>query len=271
MEGINRFVIIVFLILFFQLSHAQVLKPLNTVKIPGHIGCISSDPYQFVYLSDIGGNIYKIDSLGKQFVMASPPRRGQITSIEAYRNVNIFVFYSEYQVYYYYDRFLNQSQSLAFSNSEIGFARIATPSLDQNVWMVDDQDFSLKKYNSTYFSFDIKTQLDLIIDPEQYNMNFMREYQNQLFINDANSGVLIFDNMGNYKTRIPVKDLNYISFSGEDLVYVKDGCLYLINIYTYKERKYTNALLKDATSAILINKRLYVTVKDTLFIYFFEE
>src|SRR6478609_4381179 len=105
MEGINRLIILIFFILFFQLSHAQVLKPLNTVKIPGHIGCISSDPYQFVYLSDIGGNIYKIDSLGKQFVMASPPRRGQITSIEAYRNVNIFVFYSEYQVYYYYDRF----------------------------------------------------------------------------------------------------------------------------------------------------------------------
>jgi len=271
MEGINRFIIPIFFILFFQLSNAQVLKPLNSVKIPGHIGCISSDPYQFVYLSDVAGNIYKIDSLGKQFVMASPPRRGQITSIEAYRNVNIFVFYSEYQVYYYYDRFLNQSPPLLFSNSEIGFARIATPSLDQNVWLVDDQDFSLKKYNSTYFSIDVKTQLDLIIDPEQYDMNFMREYQNLLFINDANSGVLIFDNMGNYKTRIPVKGLSYISFSGEDLVYIKDGSLYLINIYTYKERKYTNALLKDATSAILINKRLYITVKDTVLIYFFEE
>ncbi len=271
MERISRFTIVLFLFLCYHLSDAQVLKALNTVKIPGHIGCISSDPYEFVYLSDVNGNIYKIDSLGKQFVMASPPRRGQITSIEAYRNVNIFVFYSEYQVYYYYDRFLNQSQSLTFANTDIGFARIATPSLDQNVWLVDDQDFSLKKYNSTYFSIDIKTPLDLIIDPEQYNMNFMREYQNLLFINDANSGVLIFDNMGNYKTRIPVKDLNYISFSGDDLVYVKDGSLYLINIYTYKERKYTNALLKDATSAILIKNQLYVTVKDTLFIYFFKE
>ncbi len=271
MERPCQFLIGIFSLLIFSTAYAQNLKPLETVKIPGQIGCISSDPYEFVYLSDISGNIYKIDSLGKQFVLASPPRRGQITSIEAYRNVNIFVFYSEYQVYYYYDRFLNPSQSLTFASNDIGFVRIATPSLDQNVWVVDDQDFSLKKYNSTYFTIDINTPLDLIIDPEQYNMNFMREYQNLLFINDANSGVLIFDNMGNYKTRIPVTGLNYISFSGEDLVYMKDGSLYLTNIYTYKERKFTNPLFKDAVSAILINDRLYITIKDTLFIYFFKE
>ncbi|HSY62939.1 MAG TPA: hypothetical protein VK796_13735, partial [Cytophaga sp.] len=90
-------------------------------------------------------------------------------------------------------------------------------------------------------------------------------------INDANSGVLIFDNMGNYKTRIPVTGLKYISFSGEDLVYIKDKSLYLINIYTYKERKYTNDLFAGATAAVLTNKRLHIINKDTLFIYLFEE
>lgn len=271
MERNHRLILGFLFFLVTSLGYSQVIKPLSTSKIPGQIGCVSSDPYGFIYLSDHAGNIYKLDSVGKQFVMASPPRRGQITSIEASRNVNIFVFYSEYQVYYYYDRFLMQSQSLTFSNSAIGFARIATPSLDQNVWVVDDQDFSLKKYNSTYLTVDINTPLDLIIDPEVYDMNFMREYQNLLFINDANSGVLIFDNMGNYKTRIPVKGLKYISFSGEDLVYIKDGSLYLINIYTYKERKYTNDLFQGATTAILTNNRLHVINKDTLFIYLFQE
>ncbi|MBC7451782.1 MAG: hypothetical protein H7259_09865, partial [Cytophagales bacterium] len=57
-------------------------------------------------MSDDAGNFYKIDSLGKQTAYASPPRRGLITVLEAFRNVNIFVFYREYQVYYYYDRFL---------------------------------------------------------------------------------------------------------------------------------------------------------------------
>lgn len=254
-----------------QYAYAQRIHPLTTVKIPGEIGCISSDPYQFIYLSDESGNIYKIDSLGKQIVMASPPRRGQITVLEAFRNVNIFVFYREYQVYYYYDRFLNPSQSLGFNNQNIGFARIATPSQDQNVWLVDDQDFNLKKYNTSYSAIDINTPLDLIIDPEQYDMNFMREYQNLLFINDANSGVLVFDNMGNYKTRIPVKGLSYISFFGDDLIYMKDGALYMINIYSYSERIYSAEEFKNATNAVITGKRLFFTAKDTLFIYYFEE
>jgi hypothetical protein len=271
MERMMRLLFSVFLIAFFQGVQAQVLKPLSTTKIPNEVGCVSSDSYGFIYLTDVAGNIYKLDSLGKQFVMVSPPRRGQITSVEAFRNVNIFVFYSEYQVYYYYDRFLKPSQPLVFSASNVGYARIATPSLDQNVWLVDDQDFTLKKYNSTYLTIDIKTQLDLIIDPEQYNMNFMREYQNLLFINDANSGILIFDNMGNYKTRLPVKDLTYFSFSGDDLVYMKDSSFYMVNMYTYKERKYTNDSFKGATTAVLINKRLYVLNKGSLLIYSFEE
>lgn len=271
MERSHRLIFIFLFFFVISLGYSQVIKPLSTSKIPGQIGCISSDAYGFIYLTDQAGNIYKLDSAGKQFVMASPPRRGQITSIEASRNVNIFVFYSEYQVYYYYDRFLMQSQPLTFSNTTVGFARIATPSLDQNVWLVDDQDFSLKKYNTTYLTVDINTPLDLIIDPEVYDMNLMREYQNLLFINDANSGVLIFDNMGNYKTRIPVQDLKYISFSGEDLVYIKDGSLHLINIYTYKERKYTNDLFIGATAAVLTNKRLHIINKDTLFIYLFQE
>jgi len=271
MERSHRLIFIFLFFFVISLGYSQVIKPLSTSKIPGQIGCVSSDAYGFIYLTDQAGNIYKLDSVGKQFVMASPPRRGQITSIEASRNVNIFVFYSEYQVYYYYDRFLMQSQPLTFSNTTVGFARIATPSLDQNVWLVDDQDFSLKKYNTTYLTVDINTPLDLIIDPEVYDMNLMREYQNLLFINDANSGVLIFDNMGNYKTRIPVQDLKYISFSGEDLVYIKDGSLHLINIYTYKERKYTNDLFIGATAAVLTNKRLHIINKDTLFIYLFQE
>ena len=239
MERIKQFLAAVFFSLIIFQGSAQSFKPFTTVKIPGTIGCVSSDPYQFIYLTDDKGNMYKIDSIGKQFTLASPPRRGPITSIEAYRNVNIFVFYREYQVYYYFDRFLNQSESLDFTTDQnIGYVRIATPSLDQNVWIIDEQDFNLKKYNTTYLKVDINTPLDLIIDPEQYDMNFIREYQNLLFINDANSGVLMFDNMGNYKTRLPVKGLTNISFFGNDMVYVKDGCLYMINVYTFKERKF---------------------------------
>ena len=270
MERIIRYGNCIILLLIFFQTYAQRITPLTTVKIPGTIGCVSSDPYLFVYLTDDKGNLYKIDSLGKQFTLSSPPRRGPITSVEAYRNVNIFVFYREYQVYYYFDRFLNQSQSLEFNDDKIGFVRIATPSLDQNVWIIDDQDFNLKKYNTTYLTIDLNINLDLIIDPEQYDMNFIREYQNLLFVNDANSGVLIFDNMGNYKTRIPVLGLTNISFYGNDLVYMKDGCLYMINVYTYKERKICKDEFKNATAAIITDNRLYFTMKDVLFIYYYE-
>lgn len=247
---------------------AQQIKPLTSVQVPGKAVAVSYDPYGFAYIGDEKGNFYKLDSLGKQMVNYSPPRRGAISSIEAYRNVNIFIFYRDFQVFYYIDRFLNASQSLSFNPDKVGYARLATPALDQSIWVVDDADFTLKKYNTTYQSVDISTPMDLLIDPRSYDMNFMKEYQNLLFINDANSGVLIFDNMGNYKTKIPVVGLTYFSFYEESLVYSKgDGKIHMVHLYTYNDIVIEHADFVGVKEVFISNQKLYSLKNNALQIY----
>ncbi|MFN8416344.1 MAG: hypothetical protein U0U66_08440 [Cytophagaceae bacterium] len=257
-----------FLIVLVPSSWAQQIKPLTSVQIPGKAVAVSYDPYGFAYVADEKGNFYKLDSLGKQMVNYSPPRRGAISSIEAYRNVNIFIFYRDFQVFYYIDRFLNASQSLSFNPDKVGYARLATPALDQSIWVVDDADFTLKKYNTTYQSVDISTPMDLLIDPRSYDMNFIKEYQNLLFINDANSGVLIFDNMGNYKTKLPVVGLTYFSFHEESIVYSKgDGKIHLIHLYTYKDVIIEHTDFVGVKEVFISNQKLYCIKNNALQIY----
>jgi hypothetical protein len=212
-----------------------------------------------------------MDSIGNQVQMFSPPRRSNTTTIEAYRNVNIFLFYPDYQVYYYLDRFLTPTQTLSFNNSEIGYVRLATPSQDNSIWLIDDQDFSLKKYNPNFQKVEINTPLELLIDPVSYDMNFIKEYQNLVFINDKMSGIMIFDNMGNYKTKIPVKDLSYVTFYKDLLIYIKNNQLHMINLYTYKDQMIDMTATTDVSNinACISMNANYITVlcNNYLFIY----
>jgi hypothetical protein len=75
-----------------------------------------------------------------------------------------------------------------------------------------------------------------LLDPAVYDMNFIQEYQNLVFINDKNSGILIFDNMGNYKTKIPIKGLPRIGFYNDEIYFQEGEKIRFINMYTYIER-----------------------------------
>lgn len=212
-------------------------QKVKSVKLSSKVSTVSIDRYGMFYFSDEDGSIYKYDTLGVLQITYSPPRKADVTILEAWRNVNIFVFYRNLQEFILLDRFLSPSPNTRIESSEVGFARLATFSYDNNIWLIDETDFSLKKYSISRNKTELVTNLDLVLDPVVYDMNFIREYQNLVFVNDKNSGVLIFDNMGNYKTKIPVKGLSYVGFYNDEIYFQEGENLVFINIYTYSERK----------------------------------
>lgn len=245
-------------------------KKIKTVDIEG-IDKVSIDPYASIYISDVQGNIKRYDSLGNFQLTFSPVKKGDVTLLEGWRYVNTFVYYRNFQQYTILDRFLNQTSNIDIDHNVIGFARLVTFSIDNNIWIVDDEDFSLVKYNTFFNKVDLKTNLDLLLDPETYDLTFMREYQNLLFICDRNSGILIFDNLGNYKSKLPVKSIDYFGFYKDEIYFIKEGNIHLYNIYTSKERiltvpetiSYKYALLSDSRTYLFTDKKMEVYEVDT--------
>ncbi len=242
-------------------------QKVKTIALPSPVSTVSIDRYGLFYLADEEGNITKYDSTGALLITYSPPKKADVTLLEAWRNVNIFVFYRSFQEYVLLDRFLSPSPNNRLESSAIGFGRLATFSYDNNIWVIDETDFTLKKYNLTFNKTDLTTSLDLLLDATLYDMNFMKEYQNLLFINDKNSGILVFDNMGNYKTKIPVKGLGYIGFYNDEIYFQDGDKVRFINIYTYAER--TEALPEKGNfQYILYSKsRLYLVRNNAVEVY----
>jgi len=242
-------------------------QKIKTVPLSSPVETVSIDRYGMFYIADEEGNIFKYDSLGVLQVTFSTPKKADITLLEAWRNVNIFVFYRSFQEYVLLDRFLAPAPNMPLDGNAIGFARLATFSYDNNMWIVDEQDFSLKKYNMTFNKVDLYTPLDLLLDPTLYDMNYMREYQNLLFINDKNSGILIFDNLGLYKTKIPIKGLPSIGFYNDEIYFQEGDNIRFINIYTYTERTEPLPSIGNFAFVLYTKSRLYLFRNNSVEVY----
>ncbi|MBX9852287.1 MAG: hypothetical protein K2X86_11100 [Cytophagaceae bacterium] len=239
---------------------------------------VSIDPYNNIFVADDKGNLFKFDSLGNETHRYSPSRKADITLVEAWRAMNIFIFSRELQEYNILDRFLTTSTpNFKFKDEtedeekNIGFARLATIASDNNLWVFDDENFSIKKYNTRLNEVMIHSPLDLILDAQSYDLTHMREYQNLLFISDRNSGVLVFDNLGNYKNKIDFKNIDNFNFLGDQIYFIADGKLILHNIYTGIAKQISFPSSKEYRSVLLTDNKGYFFTGTEMEVYSYKK
>ncbi|MEM9391442.1 MAG: hypothetical protein AAGA02_13265, partial [Bacteroidota bacterium] len=196
---------------------------------------VSTDKKGNIYVSLANGAINQYNTDGDLLNHYSPVKPSEAALIEAWNPLKIFVFYRDFQEYVFLDRFLTTASRFSFAeiSSYIG---LATMSADNNLWLIDYSEFSLKKYDVNLQQVTIERPLDLVLDPDEYDLTFMREYQNLLFLADRNKGVLMFDNLGNYLRLLSTDQLDYFSFTKNELYFVKNQSLSFIDIYTGKMR-----------------------------------
>ncbi len=244
------------------LTSIAVAQPLATVNVD-QPAKPSLDRYGNLYLSDQAGNIHKYDEDGQFLLTFSPPRPGTVALLESWNTVKIMVFYKVFQRFLIMDRFLTQVPYFDFDPLSVGFARVATLAADENIWLVDDTDFSLKKFNPRLKKLELVTPLDLILDPREYDVRFAREYQNQLYLSDHSSGILVFDNLGSYRKKIPIDSIDYFSFYGDELYCLKSDQIRLFHLYQFDER-IIPLPAAGAVYALLSEKRLILCFKDRI-------
>ena len=81
------------------------------------------------------------------------------------------------------------------------------------------------------------TPLDLLIGRgARPDFRYLRQYQNNVYLVDKNSGIFVFDNLGNYRKKLPFLGLDNITFRGDELVYVSGGQLHFFHLYRLSER-----------------------------------
>lgn len=182
--------------------------------------------------------------------------------LEGFYTQKIFVFFQEKQKFIFLDRFLNPIGAFQINPEMIGFARIASLSNDMQIWIFDETDLQLKKYQPELNLFSLQTDLSLVLPFEEYDFNFIKEYQNLLFINDLNEGVLIFDNFGNFQKQLLYQDISYLSFYENKLYFFAEVSLIKYDLYSFEieERAFPKEIPKP--KFVLKVKEKWVTISN---------
>lgn len=224
--------IILFCTSLMPLATAQQLAH----KLPMRVLQLSSTRQGDFLMADSKGNVHRVDTTGKIILSYTPHGQGSIHTLEAWPGIRILVFFKDYQQFQFLDRFLTYSERILLPNDVVGFARCLTLSQDEQLWLIDDSDFSLKKIHAKNLNLLLSTPLDLILPKGRYQFQFMREYQNQLFVADSVHGIFVFDNMGNYRKRF-MHPTSFFTFKDNELVYYHRAKqqIVMLDIYTGNE------------------------------------
>lgn len=217
----------------FCLSQVPELK--YSVSIPKPESA-SIDRFNNIYITDSKGNIFQFDIRGNILQKYSPPKPAKISLLEAWQAIKIFAFSQDLQQILFLDRFLIPSPIVKLQDLSLGFIRTATISVDNNLWLIDDSDLSLKKYDLSRQKTIIHSPLNLQLTNNSFDINFAREHQNHLFINDKSNGIYMFDVLGNYLKTFPIIDLKYFNFLNDELYYLQDDKIRFFNFYKLQER-----------------------------------
>lgn len=245
---------------YWQVSKHDFASPISEV---------SQDRYGNIYVIMQEGLIQQFDSTGKQQLVYSPQMVADITLFEARSTVRFFAFYRDLQSFALLNRFLTPIENYKFDEEKIRFARVANLSADNQVWLVDDIDFSIKKWDKNFNTITLRTPLDLLFAEKDYDINYLCEYQNQLFLNDKNTGILLFDNLGNFIRKIALsKGTDYFNFLEEEIYFLESNEIHLIHLYSSIERKIMLPTLTQVAKRVLLRKnKLFIFTENTFYLF----
>ena len=225
-----KYFTVFFILLALTKTQCQDSNLVKTIALKS-IDKVTHDKFFNFYITTSNGQIYKYDKYGNFLLFNSPIKPQTINNIEATNTIRVFCFYKELQEFNYFDRFLTFDNSIKLDPQVIGFAKIATISSDNTIWIFDESDYNLKKYDPVLQKTLQNVNCNLLLKQGDHNISYMKEYQNKLYMLDKDSGVFIFDNMGNFNKYIELPDVHQLSFYADHMFALCNNKLYKINLY----------------------------------------
>ena len=213
-----------------------------------------------------GHEIFKYLPSGKLFNRYSNLMLGNITSVDATNPLKLLLFYRDFSKIQFLDNQLAESRGV-ISLQDLGLEQstLVCISFDNGFWVYDQISFSLIRFNQAFDKTQEVRNINQNIGYEP-QPNFLVESGEWIYLNNPETGILVFDIFGTYFKTIPLKDLNSFQIAAENLLYFKDGKLLSYNLKTLQEEEIP--LPPDEIQMLRVEKeKLMILTKESLKVY----
>lgn len=202
---------------------------------------IQVDELQQTYTDNLN-NIYtvanneiiKYDSDGNYFSKFSDKTWGNVHYIDVSNPLKILVFYKDFSKIIFLDNMLGQSGSTIFLEKfGLEQAQLACVSHNNGIWIYNQQNFELIRLAQTLEITNKTGNLGQLLGIN-LTPNFISQYNNFLYLNNPETGILVFDSFGTYYKTIPIKGLNSFQIRDDDIIFIQKNKVGAFNLKTLK-------------------------------------
>lgn len=163
----------------------------------------------------------------------------------------------------------NEMSSIGTLNlSSLGF--IGVPAVcraaDEAIWIYDNIFHELKKVKlSGEVQLAGTNLLQQLRSAPQ--INFIRQHDQHVFLNDSVNGILVCDLYGNYDRLIPIRGLKKFTLYNDHIVYFRNNSVYLYNLQSLKTDSLELPDVETLTDAVTNGDQVMILSKNTLSLY----
>lgn len=214
----------------------------------------------------VKNNVIKYDKNGKRINQYSNQRYGEVSSIDATDPYKIVLFYEDFRIAIILDNQLSENGSpLDMQFSEFNQPILACRAYNTGIWTFDQLLCRLYRLN---LSLEVNQSTGNLTQILGYKIepNFMLEYNNNLYLNNPKTGILVFDQFGTYTKNIAITGLNKFQVTEKAIYFVQDE---LIKKYSFRSPEIESLPLPEINIQAInvFGNRLFILANQELKIY----
>lgn len=217
----------------FSLHFAQA-QFMELYSIPGRFDFIEYDNLLNVY-GVRNTEIFKYKSDGIFAFRFSDEQMGEVGALDVTFPLRPMVMYPELNYIVLLDNTLSDNRGrINLLDKNIGMGILGCSSVQNHFWFYDAMNFSLLRVNENFKQAATTGNLAQVLRLE-LNPNYLVEFANRIYLNNPESGILVFDIFGTYIKTIPIEGLDRFQVFENTVVYFKNNKLHRYNTIDYSE------------------------------------
>lgn len=236
--------------------------------IPGVYNFMEVDILNNLYLVTAGNQLKKMNEQGDSMgVFNDVKKYGNPSLVDVNNPLRTLLYYKNFATVVMLDRLLSQRNSINFRKQNIFSVKAVANAYDNNIWVFDEQDMSLKKINEDGKILQQSTDWRLLM-PEVPSPQIIIDANNFVYLYDPAKGFYIFDYYGTYKNSLPFLNWSSISISNGMLAGFSGNKFFSYQLQSLNLRTYTLPPFFNGYSVIkAMNGKIYLLKKDGIYIY----
>jgi hypothetical protein len=257
-----RWLLLIFVLSSFSSDQYNLIK-----SIPFSGAVLTTDNLGNAYVI-VANQLLEFDPMGKPKANYSENNHGILRSVDASNPLKLLLFYPDFAQINILNNKLSLQSTVDLRPIGILLPTLICNSNNDGYWVFDQQDFQLKKID---LNLQVKIESGNITQSTGYNVqpNFLLEKDYFVYLNNPETGILVFDMYGTYFKTIPFKNIQSFQIIGDELLYVENNKLISFNLKKLEEKEILLPLSDSLLNARIEQKELFLLTTASLNFYSF--